>query len=32
MYPQDVDSSYYRANKDAHTMYIGEIVSTYIIK
>ncbi|MBQ9512711.1 MAG: flavin reductase [Lachnospiraceae bacterium] len=32
MYPQDVDSSYYRANKDAHTMYIGEIVSAYIIK
>ena len=32
MYPQDVDSSYYRANRDAHTMYIGEIVSAYIIR
>lgn len=32
MYPQDVDSSYFRANRDAHTMYVGEIVSSYIIR
>ena len=32
MYPQDVDGSYPMANRDAHTMYIGEIVDAYIIK
>lgn len=32
MYPQDVDGSYPMANKDAHTMYIGRIVSSYIIR
>ena len=32
MYPQDVDGSYPMANRDAHTMYIGQIVSAYIIK
>lgn len=30
MYPQDVDGSYPMANRDAHTMYIGEIVAAYI--
>ena len=32
MYPQDVDWTNPMANQDAHTMYIGEIVSTYIIR
>ena len=32
MYPQDVDGSYPMANRDAHTMYIGQIVSSYIIE
>lgn len=32
MYPQDVDGSYPMANRDAHTMYIGQIVDAYIIK
>ena len=32
MYPQDVDGTDPLANKDAHTMYIGQIVSAYIIK
>lgn len=32
MYPQDVDGTYPMANRDAHTAYIGEIVSAYIIK
>jgi len=32
MYPQDVDWTNPMANKDAHTMYIGEIVSSYIIR
>lgn len=32
MYPQDVDGSYYMANRDAHTAYIGEIVAAYIIR
>ena len=32
MYPQDVDGTYHMANRDAHTMYIGEIVAAYIIK
>jgi len=31
MYPQDVDGSNPMANRDAHTAYIGEIVSAYII-
>ena len=31
MYPQDVDSTAPLANRDAHTMYVGEIVSAYII-
>lgn len=32
MYPQDVDGTYYLANRDAHTAYIGEIVAAYIIR
>ena len=32
MYPQDVDGSYPMANRDFHTMYVGEIVDAYIIK
>ena len=32
MYPQDVDGSHPRANRDAHTAYIGQIVDAYIIK
>ena len=32
MYPQDVDGTYFMANQDPHTAYIGEIVATYIIK
>lgn len=32
MYPQDIDGTYYMANRDAHTMYIGEIVAAYIIR
>ena len=32
MYPQDIDGTYHSANRDAHTMYIGEIVAAYIIK
>lgn len=32
MYPQDVDGSNPMANRDAHTMYIGQIVDTYIIR
>lgn len=31
-YPQDVDSSNPRANRDYHTAYYGEIVSAYIIE
>lgn len=31
-YPQDVDGSATGANRDAHTMYIGQIVDAYIIK
>ena len=31
-YPQDVDSSFYGANKDYHIMYYGEIVDAYIIE
>ena len=32
MYPQDVDGTYCMANRDAHTMYIGEIVDAYMIR
>ncbi len=31
-YPQDVDGSNPRSNRDAHTVYIGEIVDAYIIR
>lgn len=31
MYPQDVDGSFPMANRDAHTMYIGQIVDAYLI-
>lgn len=31
MYPQDVDGTYFMANRDPHTVYIGEIVAAYII-
>ena len=31
-YPQDVDSSFYGANKDLHVAYYGEIVSAYILQ
>ena len=31
-YPQDVDSSFYGANKDFHIAYYGEIVSAYILQ
>ena len=31
-YPQDVDGSYPMANRDFHSMYVGEIVDTYIIR
>jgi len=29
-YPQDVDSSFYGANKDLHTAYYGQIINAYI--
>lgn len=32
MYPQDVDGTYPMANKDFHTMYVGEIMDAYIIR
>ena len=32
MYPQDVDGSYCMANRDPHTMYVGEIVDAYLIR
>lgn len=32
MYPQDVDGTFHMANRDAHTMYIGEIAAAYIIR
>jgi len=32
MYPQDVDGTYPMANRDFHTMYVGEIVAAYIIR
>ena len=31
-YPQNVDGTYPMANRDAHTMYVGEIVDAYIIR
>lgn len=31
-YPQDVEGSFHGANKDFHTAYYGEIVSSYIIE
>ncbi|MEG0364784.1 MAG: flavin reductase family protein [Erysipelotrichales bacterium] len=31
-YPQDVDSNFHGANKDYHTIYYGEILSSYIIE
>lgn len=31
-YPQDVDGTYPLANRDPHTMYIGQIVDSYLIK
>ena len=31
-YPEDVDGTYPMANRDLHTMYVGEIVDAYIIK
>ncbi|MBQ8161444.1 MAG: flavin reductase [Clostridia bacterium] len=32
MYPGDVDGTYPMANRDFHTMYVGEIVDAYIIR
>lgn len=32
MYPQDVDGTYPMANRDFHTMYVGEIADAYIIR
>ncbi len=32
MYPEDVDGTYPMANRDLHTMYVGEIVDAYIIR
>lgn len=32
VYPQDVDGTNPMANRDAHTMYIGQIVDAYIIR
>ena len=32
MYPQDVDGAYPMANRDCHTMYVGESVDAYIIR
>ncbi len=32
MYPQDVEGTYPMANRDFHTMYVGEIVDAYIIR
>lgn len=31
-YPQDVDGTHPLANRDPHTMYIGQIVDAYVIK
>lgn len=32
MYPKDVDGTYPMVNRDFHTMYVGEIVDSYIIR
>lgn len=32
LYPQNVDSSFHGANKDAHVTYYGEIMDAYIIE
>ena len=32
MYPQDVDGTWPMANRDFHTMYVGEIVDAYVIR
>ena len=32
MYPQDVPGTHPMANRDCHTMYVGEIVDAYIIR
>ena len=32
MYPQDVDGTYPMANRDFHSMYVGEIVDDYVIR
>ena len=32
MYPQNVEGTYPMANKDFHTMYVGEIIAAYIIR
>ena len=32
MYPQDVEGDYPMANRDFHTMFVGEIVDAYIIR
>ena len=32
MYPQDVPGTYPMANRDFHTMYVGQIVDAYIIR
>ena len=31
-YPQDVDSTNPMANRDAHTMYVGQIVDAYLLR
>ncbi len=31
-YPQNVESDFYGANKDFHTMYFGEIVASYVVE
>ena len=31
-YPQDVDGTHPMANRDAHTMYVGQIVDAYILR
>jgi hypothetical protein len=32
MYPQDIDGSEPMANRDVHTMYIGQIMDAYVIR
>ena len=32
LYPQNVESSYHSANRDAHITYVGEIVSSYVLE